>query len=198
MEVQRTAFRGTHAGHADPQVKLDCNGQRIQAGTDIRNRSRHHNLSAFHFRQTHNSPFRTCLLSCILRTMSGSFKTCPVRIAITWASQEISPLSRKRRIPASVVADAGSQPIPSRPITALASRIFSSSTSSTMPFVNLSTCNAFRQERGEPMEIAVAQVLGLLTMVSDCKPDSTVRTRGFAPEACTITILGTLEINPAA
>ena len=50
-----------------------------------------------------------------------SFNKCPVKTPTTVSAALITPSATSFRIPATVVADAGSQPIPQRPITALAS-----------------------------------------------------------------------------
>ena len=77
---------------------------------------------------------------------SGSFKTFPVSTATTSESRRITPAEVSLRIPASVAADAGSQPIPHLPITALASAISCSVTFSTTPSLTSSSCSAFGQD----------------------------------------------------
>ena len=76
--------------------------------------------------------------------------------------------ARNLRSPARVAAEAGSQPMPSRPMTALASAISSSVTSSTWPPVLRTPRRDFFQERGLPMRMAVAMVSGSVTGESFC------------------------------
>ena len=69
-------------------------------------------------------------------------------------------------IPASVAADAGSQPIPARPITALASAISCSLTLSTTPCVARISFSALGHDTGSPMRMAVARVSGCVTALN--------------------------------
>ena len=86
--------------------------------------------------------------------------------------------------PASVTADAGSQPIlPSAPISALASAISTSLTCSTVPPVASSTRTAFFHDAGLPILMAVAMV-SAWTEISFLPPASRmVRTSALAPSA---------------
>src|SRR5579884_2654896 len=71
-----------------------------------------------------------------------SLSRLPVRMPTTRSSRLMTPRSTSLRIPASVAAEAGSQPMPERSITALAARISSSVTSSTTPSLSSITRRA--------------------------------------------------------
>ena len=114
---------------------------------------------------------------------SVSLSAWPVRMATTTASRSIFPRAVSLRNAASVVADAGSQPMPSRPIIAFASAISSSVTSMTKPLLCWTARSAFFHERGLPMRIAVAAVSGCSTGVSSAAPERHICANGLAPSA---------------
>ena len=121
-----------------------------------------------------------------------------MRIATTVASGSTRFSATSLRSPASVVAEAGSQPMPSRPIISLASPISSSVTSSTMPWLKFNPRIAFFQDFGLPMRIAVATVSGRSTGTSSPLPLRQNCASGLAPAACTTTSFGTFSISPCA
>src|SRR4029077_3110832 len=89
---------------------------------------------------------------------SGSFKTWPVKISTTLSFGLTNPCFTNFFNPAKVTAEAGSQPTPSAPISALAMAISISLTCSTAPPVVSTTRRAFFHDAGFPMRIAVASV----------------------------------------
>ncbi len=68
-------------------------------------------------------------------------------------------------MPATVVAEAGSQPMPSRPMMALASAISCSLTVMMLPCERRTARSAFFHETGAPIFMAVASVRGFATGV---------------------------------
>ena len=91
---------------------------------------------------------------------SGSFNAWPVRMATTVASRLIRPSARSRSVAASVVAEAGSQPMPSHPIAAFAAAIAGSDTSVAKPPVKRTARRAFFHDAGAPIRIAWRRPLG--------------------------------------
>ena len=110
----------------------------------------------------------------------------------------MTPLAASFRTAANVVADAGSQPIPSRPIAAFASAISSSVTSTAVPPVKRRARSAFFHEHGAPIRIAVAAVCGWSIGSRTAAPERHSRTNGLAPSACTTTKRGGCFTRPAA
>src|SRR2546425_613879 len=112
-------------------------------------------------------------------------------------------------MPATVVAEAGSHPTPSRPITALASAISRSLTLKTWPPVARTARNDFFQETGEPILMAVARVSGCSTGTSasllrgawaELFRSSLANkcASGAAPSACTMVNLGRRLMTPSS
>ncbi len=119
------------------------------------------------------------------------------------------PAATSLRIPATVVAEAGSHPIPSRPIIAFASAISCSLTLITCPRDRKTARKLFRQETGAPILIAVASVLRLLHRCPWCLGSSSILVRsalgrgartsdasGAEPSACTTLNFGKRSIRP--
>ena len=77
----------------------------------------------------------------------------------------ITPAAVSFRIPASVAAEAGSQPIPRARSWLWRRRSPARVTFSTMPRDARTSCNALGQDTGSPMRIAVASVSGLVHRV---------------------------------
>ena len=80
------------------------------------------------------------------------------------------PAAVSFRIPASVAAEAGSDPMPHCPMIAFASAISCSLTFSTIPLVTVISCSALGHETGSPMRMAVASVSGLATEWNSLSP----------------------------
>ena len=101
-------------------------------------------------------------------------------------------------MPASVAAEAGSQPMPHWPMIAFASAISCSVTRSTTPFVvSISNC-AFGHDTGSPILIAVASVSGCSLRNEMRLPPSLacIRRKGDAPSACTTARRGSRSMKP--
>ena len=109
----------------------------------------------------------------------------------------MSPEARAARTPATLAALAGSQPTPAASITALASRIASSLTARTAPFVSRITRTARSQLAGSPMRMAVATVAA---RTGSCvvNPVSNACAKGAAPIACTERTRGIFVMSPSA
>src|SRR5205823_8071919 len=114
---------------------------------------------------------------------SGSFSMCPVRMSTTDSLRLMKPCFTNFFNPASVTADAGSQPTPSAPISALASAISTSLTCSTVPPVASRTRTAFFHEAGLPMRMAVSMVSARIGESFFPPFSRMARTSGFAPSA---------------
>ena len=98
---------------------------------------------------------------------------------------------------ATLAALAGSQPTPAASITALASRISSSVTDATAPFVSRIARIARSQLAGSPIRMAVAIVSGF-TVGCVAKSSANAVANGAAPAACTASKRGTRSISPSA
>ena len=99
----------------------------------------------------------------IVAHVIGIFEDMPGEHGDTDSSVESFRPRPNLRIPATVVAEAGSQPMPSRPIMALASAISCSVTVMMLPCDRSTARSAFFQETGAPIFMAVARVRGLET-----------------------------------
>ena len=114
-----------------------------------------------------------------------------MRTQTTTASRGISPAPVIAVMPATLVADDGSQKIPSSVARArYAARISSSLTAAILPPLSSRAAIAFSHDAGLPMRMAVAMVSG----DSMGRP----RTKGAAPAAWKPSIRGRVGTRPAA